>query len=228
MSGRADHRRHEQDQRHDERDPTATRASAGRREPSGGASGSVGASGSIDASVVMQTAPAQVVRQEDGGSVEMTEVADQDRRPWWLRLRAAFGILVLAAVLGAAAAAVVGLVGPRARVAVRPRAGMTRRGRPCAQRPNSPRRPLAPAVSSSWTGAGGGAGSSATASVVRLSTVTSVRRRQGVDVHPPSRRPPPDRERAAPRVRPWSPPRAVRSAARPDPAPPCSTAGRRS
>ena len=39
----------------------------------------------------------------------MTEVADQDRRPWWLRLRAAFGILVLAAVLGAAAAAVVGL-----------------------------------------------------------------------------------------------------------------------
>ena len=69
----------------------------------------MGASGSIDASVVMQTAPAQVVRQEDGGSVEMTEVADQDRRPWWLRLRAAFGILVLAAVLGAAAAAVVGL-----------------------------------------------------------------------------------------------------------------------
>jgi hypothetical protein len=57
----------------------------------------------------MQTAPAQVVRQEDGGSVEMTEVADQDRRPWWLRLRAVVGLVVLASVLGAATAAVLGL-----------------------------------------------------------------------------------------------------------------------
>lgn len=39
----------------------------------------------------------------------MTEVADQDRRPWWVRLRAAVGLLVLVVCLGVTAAAAVGV-----------------------------------------------------------------------------------------------------------------------
>jgi hypothetical protein len=65
------------------------------------------ASGSIGASVA-QPAPAQVARQEDGVEVEMTDVADQDRRPWWLRLRAVVGLVILVVCLGVTAAAAVG------------------------------------------------------------------------------------------------------------------------
>jgi hypothetical protein len=39
----------------------------------------------------------------------MTEVAGHDARPWWLRLRAAVGLVVLVTVLGVAAAALIGL-----------------------------------------------------------------------------------------------------------------------
>jgi hypothetical protein len=39
----------------------------------------------------------------------MIEAADQDRRPWWLRLRAALGLSVLVVALGVTAAALLGL-----------------------------------------------------------------------------------------------------------------------
>ncbi len=39
----------------------------------------------------------------------MIEVADQDRRPWWLRLRAVVGLVVIVVCLGVTAAAAVGL-----------------------------------------------------------------------------------------------------------------------
>jgi hypothetical protein len=55
----------------------------------------------------MRTAPAQVARRKDDG-VEITE-ADQDHRPWWMRLRAFVGLILLVAALGVAAAAVLGL-----------------------------------------------------------------------------------------------------------------------
>jgi hypothetical protein len=38
----------------------------------------------------------------------MTDVADQDRRPWWLRLRAVVGLVILVVCLGVTAAAAVG------------------------------------------------------------------------------------------------------------------------
>jgi hypothetical protein len=41
--------------------------------------------------------------------VDVTEAAEQDRRPWWLRLRAALGLSVLVVVLGVAVAALVGV-----------------------------------------------------------------------------------------------------------------------
>ena len=40
--------------------------------------------------------------------MEITE-AEQDQRPWWLRLRAFVGLILLVAGLGVAAAAVLGL-----------------------------------------------------------------------------------------------------------------------
>jgi hypothetical protein len=36
--------------------------------------------------------------------VETTEVTDQDRRPWWLRLRAVAGLTVMVVALGVLAA----------------------------------------------------------------------------------------------------------------------------
>jgi hypothetical protein len=57
----------------------------------------------------MHVVATQVARREDDDEVEMTELADQDRRPWWLRLRAVAGLLILALGLGVAAAAVLGL-----------------------------------------------------------------------------------------------------------------------
>lgn len=39
----------------------------------------------------------------------MTEGAEHDRRPWWIRLRAAVGLVVLVTGLGVAAATVLGL-----------------------------------------------------------------------------------------------------------------------
>jgi hypothetical protein len=43
-------------------------------------------------------------------TVEMTEVVEQDRRPWWLRLRSACLLGLLLAGLGVGVAAVLGLV----------------------------------------------------------------------------------------------------------------------
>lgn len=39
----------------------------------------------------------------------MTELVDQDRHPWWLRLRAVVGLVVIVVCLGVTAAAAVGL-----------------------------------------------------------------------------------------------------------------------
>jgi hypothetical protein len=39
----------------------------------------------------------------------MTDAADEDRRPWWLRLRAAAGLSVLVVALGVSAAALLGV-----------------------------------------------------------------------------------------------------------------------
>lgn len=41
--------------------------------------------------------------------METIDAADQDRRPWWLRLRAVAGLGVLVVVLGVSAAALLGL-----------------------------------------------------------------------------------------------------------------------
>jgi hypothetical protein len=68
----------------------------------------VGASGSIGASVA-QPASVHVAREEGGDEVEMTELVDQDRHPWWLRLRAVVGLVVIVVCLGVTAAAAVGL-----------------------------------------------------------------------------------------------------------------------
>jgi hypothetical protein len=57
----------------------------------------------------MGKAPTQVARREDAQLVQTTEATDEDRRPWWLRLRAAAGLSVLVVVLGVSAAAMLGL-----------------------------------------------------------------------------------------------------------------------
>ena len=41
--------------------------------------------------------------------VETTEVTEEDRRPWWLRLRAVAGLAVLVVTLGVTAAAALSL-----------------------------------------------------------------------------------------------------------------------
>jgi hypothetical protein len=56
----------------------------------------------------MRTAPTQVARRKDD-EVEMIEAGDEDRRPWWVRARAAAGLVALVVVLGVGTAAVVGL-----------------------------------------------------------------------------------------------------------------------
>ena len=62
--------------------------------------------------------------------VQTTEATEEDRRPWWLRLRAAAGLSVLVVVLGVTAAAMLGLARAGPGRAPRPRPGMTRPGRP--------------------------------------------------------------------------------------------------
>jgi hypothetical protein len=57
----------------------------------------------------MRTAPAQVARREDPDEVETIQSADEDRRPWWRRVRAALGLTVLVVVLGVTAAGLLGL-----------------------------------------------------------------------------------------------------------------------
>ena len=42
--------------------------------------------------------------------MNVSEVAERDRRPWWVRLRSAVLLVLLLAVLGVATAAVVGLL----------------------------------------------------------------------------------------------------------------------
>jgi hypothetical protein len=57
----------------------------------------------------MGKTPTQVARREDSHLVQTTEAIEEDRRPWWLRLRAAAGLSVLVVALGVSAAAMLGL-----------------------------------------------------------------------------------------------------------------------
>ena len=41
--------------------------------------------------------------------MQTTEATEEDRRPWWLRVRAVAGLSVLVVVLGVGAAAMLGL-----------------------------------------------------------------------------------------------------------------------
>jgi hypothetical protein len=73
--------------------------------------GAEGASGSICSSVVTAEASTQVARRgpEEADEVETSHATDEDRRPWWVRVRAALGLTVLVVVLGVAAAGALGL-----------------------------------------------------------------------------------------------------------------------
>jgi hypothetical protein len=57
----------------------------------------------------MERARTQVAPREDGDDVETTQATEEDRRSWWVRLRAAVGLAVLVVALGVGAAALLGL-----------------------------------------------------------------------------------------------------------------------
>jgi hypothetical protein len=57
----------------------------------------------------MGRARTQVARREDADEVETSQATDEDRRSWWIRLRAGLGLGVLVVALGVSTAALLGL-----------------------------------------------------------------------------------------------------------------------